>query len=479
MTTLDVDLFLPEPAPREVAYTVISVDDHVVEPPHLFDAPTCRPRCGRTGPQIVEDANGAQVWEFEGEIYSQVGMNAVAGRRPDTVQGRAVPLRAHAARVLRRRRPHRRHGRRRDLGDAQLPVADHRLLRAGVLLRPQRRGRSGGRPGVERLAPRGVVPAPPRAHHPVRDRLPHRPRRGGRARSNATPSGGSAASPCPNVRTPSACRRCGTATTGARSSRACLRDRHRDLAPRRQLGRLPRPARRAGLQIGSTMFGQLSLGACAEWLWSELPARAPRPEDRHERGWHRLGPDADRPARQHGRPLRLRPGVGRAAGRRAAPELLVLHHRRSVDHRPPPRHRRRSHHGRDRLPARRRHVARHPGGDRRPVGRHSRPTSCAACAASTPPSCTATRCPTSCCPSDRDAGSPRVLGTVWPRSGGDEGAWGGAGETAELAGQVGLVGVPAFGGDAGPALLVVEVPPHRRQAHEPGRHAGGPPRSAA
>ena len=31
------DLFLPEPEPREVRYTVISVDDHVVEPAHTFE----------------------------------------------------------------------------------------------------------------------------------------------------------------------------------------------------------------------------------------------------------------------------------------------------------------------------------------------------------------------------------------------------------------------------------------------------------
>ncbi len=37
MTVLDPQLFLPEPEPRAVKYTVISVDDHVVEPAHLFD----------------------------------------------------------------------------------------------------------------------------------------------------------------------------------------------------------------------------------------------------------------------------------------------------------------------------------------------------------------------------------------------------------------------------------------------------------
>ncbi len=34
---LSEELFLPEPLPREVKYTVISVDDHVVEPPHTFE----------------------------------------------------------------------------------------------------------------------------------------------------------------------------------------------------------------------------------------------------------------------------------------------------------------------------------------------------------------------------------------------------------------------------------------------------------
>jgi predicted TIM-barrel fold metal-dependent hydrolase len=35
-------------------------------------------------PRIVETEEGHEVWEFEGERYTQVGMNAVAGRRPET-----------------------------------------------------------------------------------------------------------------------------------------------------------------------------------------------------------------------------------------------------------------------------------------------------------------------------------------------------------------------------------------------------------
>jgi predicted TIM-barrel fold metal-dependent hydrolase len=78
------ELFLPEPTPRPVACTVISVDDHVVEPPHTFEDRLPSGLQSRA-PRIVETPRGHQVWEFEGHRYTQVGMNAVAGRRPETV----------------------------------------------------------------------------------------------------------------------------------------------------------------------------------------------------------------------------------------------------------------------------------------------------------------------------------------------------------------------------------------------------------
>ena len=83
MTALDTELFLPDPEPRAVRYTVISVDDHVVEPAHTFEGRLPAGLQGRA-PRIVETPEGHQVWEFEGERYTQVGMNAVAGRRPET-----------------------------------------------------------------------------------------------------------------------------------------------------------------------------------------------------------------------------------------------------------------------------------------------------------------------------------------------------------------------------------------------------------
>ena len=82
---LDPALFLPEPAPRPLRCTVISVDDHLVEPPGMFEDRLPAGLQDRA-PRVVETPQGHQVWEFEGNRYTQVGMNAVAGRRPDTVR---------------------------------------------------------------------------------------------------------------------------------------------------------------------------------------------------------------------------------------------------------------------------------------------------------------------------------------------------------------------------------------------------------
>src|SRR5258708_296726 len=79
------DLFLPEPTPREVKYTVISVDDHLVEPPDMFEGRLPAAMQERA-PRIVENRHGQQLWEFDGQKFTQVGMNAVAGRRPETVK---------------------------------------------------------------------------------------------------------------------------------------------------------------------------------------------------------------------------------------------------------------------------------------------------------------------------------------------------------------------------------------------------------
>jgi len=83
-STLD-DLFLPDPEPRPVRYTVISVDDHLVEPPDMFEGRLPAGLADRA-PRIIETPEGHQVWSFDGKTFTQVGMNAVAGRRPETVK---------------------------------------------------------------------------------------------------------------------------------------------------------------------------------------------------------------------------------------------------------------------------------------------------------------------------------------------------------------------------------------------------------
>jgi Amidohydrolase len=81
---LDPDLFLPEPTPRPVTRTVISVDDHLVEPRHLFEGRLPAHLQDRA-PKIVETSGGHEVWSFEGNAHYQAGMNAIAGRRRDGV----------------------------------------------------------------------------------------------------------------------------------------------------------------------------------------------------------------------------------------------------------------------------------------------------------------------------------------------------------------------------------------------------------
>ena len=173
------DLFLPEPEPRAVRYTVISVDDHVVEPAHTFEG-RLPAASGGPGAPHRRDARGAPGVGVRGRALHP-GRDERGGRAParDLRPG-AVPLRPDAARLLRRRRPGARHGHQRRLGLGELPVHDHRLLRPCLLRRQGPRARPGLRAGLERLALRGVVLAAPRAHRPARHHVSGRPRPGRR-----------------------------------------------------------------------------------------------------------------------------------------------------------------------------------------------------------------------------------------------------------------------------------------------------------
>jgi len=58
---------------------IVSVDDHLIEPPDLFEGRM--PAALRdVAPKVVTMPNGRQVWEYEGRVYPNVGLNAVIGR---------------------------------------------------------------------------------------------------------------------------------------------------------------------------------------------------------------------------------------------------------------------------------------------------------------------------------------------------------------------------------------------------------------
>ena len=71
--------FLPEPEPRARHYTIISVDDHLIEPAHLFEGRMPAALAARA-PKVVTLEGGRESWVYEGGFYPQVGLNAVAGR---------------------------------------------------------------------------------------------------------------------------------------------------------------------------------------------------------------------------------------------------------------------------------------------------------------------------------------------------------------------------------------------------------------
>jgi predicted TIM-barrel fold metal-dependent hydrolase len=63
-------------------YKVVSVDDHLIEPPDLFEGRLPAALQDRA-PKIVELDGGRQAWEYEGNLYPNVGLNAVVGRPKD------------------------------------------------------------------------------------------------------------------------------------------------------------------------------------------------------------------------------------------------------------------------------------------------------------------------------------------------------------------------------------------------------------
>ena len=70
---------LPDPDKKPRPFTVISVDDHLIEPADLFDGRMPADMVDRA-PRVVELEGGNQAWAFEDALYPNIGLNAVIGR---------------------------------------------------------------------------------------------------------------------------------------------------------------------------------------------------------------------------------------------------------------------------------------------------------------------------------------------------------------------------------------------------------------
>ncbi len=82
LTGDDGPRLLPDPEPARVRFTVISVDDHLVEPRHVFDGRVPTALADRA-PYVRTTSKNHEIWVFDGQAYPQVGLNAVAGRSKD------------------------------------------------------------------------------------------------------------------------------------------------------------------------------------------------------------------------------------------------------------------------------------------------------------------------------------------------------------------------------------------------------------
>lgn len=58
---------------------LVSVDDHLVEPPDLFKGRIAA-KYADEAPRVVRQPDGSEVWTFNGAIIPNIGLNAVAGR---------------------------------------------------------------------------------------------------------------------------------------------------------------------------------------------------------------------------------------------------------------------------------------------------------------------------------------------------------------------------------------------------------------
>ena len=270
---LDPDLFLPDPEPAVVKYTIISVDDHVVEPPHLFET-YMQPGLRDRGPQLIETEQGHQVWEFDGNRYVQMGMNAVAGRRPESVK--VEPFRFEQMRP----------------GCYDMDARIHDMDLGGIWAMLNFPSQITGFCGsvFARASDREVGIDSVRAwndwlftewHEPYPERvIPGGITFLGDVEGAVAEIRRNAERGFVSVAFPERPHAIGMPSLWERDFwdpiiQACVDTETVISLHVGSSGLHPMPDRSPMIQLGATMFGQLSLGACAEWLWSEYPLKHP------------------------------------------------------------------------------------------------------------------------------------------------------------------------------------------------------------
>jgi len=72
-------VLLPDPKPRPKRHRIISVDDHLCEPPDMFEG-RMPAKFDDQAPRIVATDGGGEAWQYEGQLIPNVGLNAVVGR---------------------------------------------------------------------------------------------------------------------------------------------------------------------------------------------------------------------------------------------------------------------------------------------------------------------------------------------------------------------------------------------------------------
>ena len=352
---------------------MISVDDHLVEPPDLFEnhlpASYARARRGAAGPPPARRVRRLDVQRPEDPEHR-------AQRRGRAAQGgvrhRADRLRRDASGLLEHPRPHQGHERRRRAGLDVLPVVPG-LLGPGV--RPGRRQglRARRAAGLQRLARRRVVrrvSGPVHPHGPRPAVGPRRRRRGGPAPRDQGRALGDLHREPRHARLRQLPQRLvGPAVGGV------LRRGRRRVDPPRLVGPAGRHGARRPHRRDDHVAAHEHLPGRRRPAVVAHPQALPRPPDRPVRGRHRLDPLLPRPPRPH---LRHAPPVDRAGLRRPAAERRVpaplpdLLHLRPRGREAAGDDRHRQHRLGVRLPAQRLVVARRPRGARRRAGRRRR-----------------------------------------------------------------------------------------------------------